>query len=61
MASADLRTAVRTGAAHLDRMAARLAEIEAGGRVTEPAYAELLHHDTSSSAGTRSTSGWTPR
>jgi ATP-binding cassette subfamily F protein 3 len=43
MASPDLRTAVRTGAAHLDRMAARLAELERDGRVTEPAYAELLH------------------
>jgi ATP-binding cassette subfamily F protein 3 len=43
MASPDLRTAVRTGAAHLDRMAARLAEMERDGRVTEHAYAELLH------------------
>ncbi len=43
MASPDLRTAVRTGAAHLDRMAARLAELEHGGRVGEPAYADLLH------------------
>ena len=43
MASPDLRTAVRTGAAHLDRMAARLAAMERGGRVTEPAYAELQH------------------
>jgi len=43
MASPDLRTAVRTGAAHLDRMAARLAEMERDRRVTEPAYAELLH------------------
>jgi ATP-binding cassette subfamily F protein 3 len=43
MASPDLRTAVRTGAAHLDRMAARLAELERDGHATEPAYAELLH------------------
>ena len=43
MASPDLRTAVRTGAAHLDRMAARLAELEHGGRVGEPVYADLLH------------------
>ena len=43
MASPDLRTAVRTGAAHLDRMAARLAEMERDGRVTDQAYAELLH------------------
>ena len=43
MASPDLRTAVRTGAAHLDRMAERLAELELDGRVTEHGYAELLH------------------
>jgi len=43
MASPDLRTAVRSGAAHLDAMAARLAELERAGRVGEPAYAELLH------------------
>ena len=43
MASSDLRTAVRTGAAHLDRMAARLADMERDGRVTDHAYAELLH------------------
>ncbi len=43
MASPDLRTAVRTGAAHLDRMAARLAEMERDGRVTDHVYAELLH------------------
>ena len=43
MASPDLRTAVRTGAAHLDRMAERLAAFERDGRVTEPAYAELQH------------------
>jgi ATP-binding cassette subfamily F protein 3 len=44
MASSDLRTAVRTGAAHLDRMAETLAAMERDGRVTEYAYAELLHH-----------------
>jgi ATP-binding cassette subfamily F protein 3 len=43
MASPDLRTAVRTGAAHLDRMAERLAAMERDGHVTEHAYAELLH------------------
>ena len=43
MASPDLRTAVRTGAAHLDRMADELAAIERDGRVAEPAYAELQH------------------
>ena len=43
MASSDLRTAVRTGAAHLDVMAERLASFERDGRVTEPAYAELQH------------------
>ena len=35
MAAPDLRTAVRTGAAHLDRMAKSLAEFEHAGRVTE--------------------------
>jgi ATP-binding cassette subfamily F protein 3 len=43
MASPDLRTAVRTGAAHLDRMAERLAGFERDGRVTASAYAELQH------------------
>jgi ATP-binding cassette subfamily F protein 3 len=43
MASPDLRTAVRSGAAHLDAMAERLGELERAGRVGEPAYAELLH------------------
>jgi ATP-binding cassette subfamily F protein 3 len=43
MASPDLRTAVRTGAAHLDLMAERLAAFEHAGRVTERAYAELQH------------------
>jgi ATP-binding cassette subfamily F protein 3 len=43
MASPDLRTAVRAGAAHLEAMAAELASLEASGRVTEPAYADLQH------------------
>ncbi|HEX7949722.1 MAG TPA: ABC-F family ATP-binding cassette domain-containing protein [Candidatus Limnocylindrales bacterium] len=43
MASPDLRTAVRSGASHLDLMAERLAAFERDGRVTEPAYAELQH------------------
>jgi ATP-binding cassette, subfamily F, member 3 len=43
MASPDLRVAVRTGAAHLDRMADDLAVMERDGRATEAAYAELQH------------------
>jgi ATP-binding cassette subfamily F protein 3 len=43
MASPDLRTAVRTGAAHLDRMAETLAGMERDGRVAEAGYAQLLH------------------
>ena len=43
MAAPDLRLAVRTGAAHLDRMAETLAAMERDGRVAEPAYAQLLH------------------
>jgi ATP-binding cassette, subfamily F, member 3 len=43
MAAPDLRTAVRAGAAHLESMAAELAELERNGRVTEPAYADLQH------------------
>ncbi len=43
MASPDLRTAVRTGAAHLDVMAAELAQLERANRVTEPVYADLQH------------------
>ena len=43
MASETLRLAVRTGAAHLDRMAEELAAFERDGRVVEPAYADLLH------------------
>jgi ATP-binding cassette, subfamily F, member 3 len=43
MASADLWTAVRHGAAHLEGMAAELAEHEKAGRVTGPAYEDLQH------------------
>ncbi|HSK51833.1 MAG TPA: ABC-F family ATP-binding cassette domain-containing protein, partial [Clostridia bacterium] len=43
MAAPDLRTAVRAGASHLDRMAAELSELEHGGRAGEPRYAELQH------------------
>jgi ATP-binding cassette, subfamily F, member 3 len=43
MASPDLRTAVRAGAAHLEAMAAELASLESSGRVTDPAYADLQH------------------
>jgi len=43
MASADLRQAVRAGAAHLEVMGERLAAFERDGRVTEPAYAVLQH------------------
>ncbi len=43
MAAPDLRTAVRTGAAHLDAMADELAAFELDGRVAEAAYADLQH------------------
>jgi ATP-binding cassette subfamily F protein 3 len=43
MAAPDLRTAVRTGAAHLDVMAAELAALERTGQVTDPGYADLQH------------------
>jgi ATPase subunit of ABC transporter with duplicated ATPase domains len=43
MASPDLRSAVRTGAAHLDRMAESIAALERDQRVAEPGYAQLLH------------------
>ncbi len=43
MAAPDLRTAVRTGAAHLDTMGEELARFERDGRVGEGAYADLLH------------------
>ena len=44
MASPDVRTAVRHGAAHLEKMADELASLEAAGRVADPAYADLQHH-----------------
>src|SRR5688572_15609389 len=43
MAAPDLRTAVRTGAAHLDVMADELAAFEREGRVAQSAYADLQH------------------
>jgi ATP-binding cassette subfamily F protein 3 len=43
MAAPDLRAAVRHGAAHLEEMAARLAEMEHAGRVQDPDYADLQH------------------
>jgi ATP-binding cassette subfamily F protein 3 len=43
MAAPDLRTAVRTGAAHLEAMADELAALERAGRAAEPAYADLQH------------------
>jgi len=43
MAAPDMRTAVRHGASHLERMADELAGLERDGRVTEPHYAELQH------------------
>src|SRR5205814_9171198 len=41
MAAADLRTAVRSGAAALESMERELAEMEHAHRVTEAAYEEL--------------------
>ncbi|HEV7809924.1 MAG TPA: ABC-F family ATP-binding cassette domain-containing protein, partial [Candidatus Limnocylindrales bacterium] len=43
MDSPDLRAAVRHGAGHLDRMAERLAELEASGHVQGAEYANLQH------------------
>jgi ATP-binding cassette subfamily F protein 3 len=43
MAAPDLRAAVRTGAAHLDRMADELAALERDHRAAEPVYADLQH------------------
>jgi ATP-binding cassette subfamily F protein 3 len=43
MAAPDLRTAVRSGAAHLEGMADELARLEHERRVTDPRYAELQH------------------
>jgi ATP-binding cassette subfamily F protein 3 len=43
MAAPDLRTAVRHGAAHLERMMDELAALERDHRVTEPEYEDLQH------------------
>jgi ATP-binding cassette subfamily F protein 3 len=43
MAAPDMRAAVRHGAAHLEAMAERLAELEKAGRVQESLYADLQH------------------
>jgi ATP-binding cassette subfamily F protein 3 len=43
MAAPDLRSAVRHGAAHLDRMADELAALERDHRVEGPRYADLQH------------------
>jgi ATP-binding cassette subfamily F protein 3 len=43
MAAPDLRTAVRTGAAHLESMAAQLAVLEGSGHAAGGEYAELQH------------------
>ncbi|MFL5775229.1 MAG: ATP-binding cassette domain-containing protein, partial [Chloroflexota bacterium] len=43
MAAADLRSAVRAGAAHLDAIAADLIRYEGEHRVEEAAYADLQH------------------
>jgi len=43
MSAPDLRTAARTGAAHLDRMAEDLAALERDHRTTEAVYADLQH------------------
>src|SRR6478735_6763144 len=43
MAAPDLRAAVRHGAAHLEAMAARLAEMEHAGEVEARGYADLQH------------------
>ena len=43
MAAPDVRTAVRHGAAHLERMAVDLEAMERGGHVAEPEYETLQH------------------
>ena len=43
MAAPDLRTAVRSGAGHLDQLGAELHELEQAGRAGEPHYADLQH------------------
>src|SRR5258706_1451039 len=44
MSSPDVRTAVRHGAAQLERMAVELERLEHAGHAGEPAYAQLQHH-----------------
>ena len=61
MAAPDLRTAVRTGAAHLDAMADDLAALERDGRVGEAGLRRTSSTSTRSSAATPSTSGSMPR
>ena len=43
VAAPDLKTAVRQGASHLEALAKELAALEAGGRATDAAYADLQH------------------
>ena len=43
MAAPDLRAAVRHGAADIEAMGERLADLERAGRVQEPLYADLQH------------------
>ena len=43
MTAPDLRSAVRRGAAHLERMAEQLSELEHGGHAAGPQYEELQH------------------
>ncbi len=43
MTATDLRSAVRHGAAHLERMAEQLAALEHGGHAAGPEYEELQH------------------
>ena len=43
MAAPDLRAAVRHGARHLETMERELRELESGGRVADPRYADLQH------------------
>src|SRR5258705_4600878 len=43
MAAPDLPAAVRHGAAHLEAMAAQLAEMEHAGEVEAPSYANIQH------------------
>ena len=43
MAAPDLRAAVRHGAADIEAMGERLADLERAGRVQEPPYADLQH------------------